>query len=162
MLMTTIICFEAATTRFFDQLSDDVPRDTLALRVVLFIAAGYFFLRELIQVIASLSLGVFSSWLFDTTNWLDMTVITLVTYCTVIMSTGKPLWLDGYDPYSAFRSCAAITKGVLWTAVIYFLKATRVDFAVFLNGVFFVLQRLVAFLLAVVVILIAFAQMFWM
>jgi hypothetical protein len=78
------------------------------------------------------------------------------------MSTGKPVITDGFDPYSAFRSTAAITKGVLWTAVIYYLKATRVDFAVFLNGVFFVLQRLVAFLLAVLVILIAFAQMFWM
>jgi hypothetical protein len=42
-----------------------------------------------------------------------------------------------------------------------FLKKTLVDFAVFVGGVFYVLQRLAAFLLAVGVILLAFAQMFY-
>jgi len=46
-------------------------------------------------------------------------------------------------------------------AAIYFLKSTQVDFAVFLGGVFYVVQRLFAFLLAVAVILLAFAQMFF-
>jgi len=65
------------------------------------------------------------------------------------------------DPYESFRTGTALTKGVLWTAVIFFLKSTQVDFAVFLNGVFYVVHRLVAFLLAILVILISFAQMFW-
>jgi hypothetical protein len=41
------------------------------------------------------------------------------------------------------------------------LKSTLVDFAVFVGGVFYVVQRLVAFLIAVGVILLAFAQMFY-
>ena len=61
-----------------------------------------------------------------------------------------------------FRTGTALTKGALWTAVIFFLKSTQVDFAVFLNGVFYVVRRLVAFLLAILVILISFAQMFWL
>jgi hypothetical protein len=81
------------------------------------------------------------------------------------MTTGNPVIIndspDAIDRYQAFRTGAALTKGVLWTAVIYFLKSTRVDFAVFLNGVFYVCKRLIAFLLAVAVLLIAFAQMFW-
>ena len=61
----------------------------------------------------------------------------------------------------AFRYGVAFTQGVLWCAVIYFLKSTLVDFAVFVGGVFYVVQRLAAFLLAVGLILLAFAQMFY-
>jgi hypothetical protein len=56
---------------------------------------------------------------------------------------------------------AAITKGILWAAVIAFLKSTMVDFAVFVGGVVYVVRRLAAFLTAVAVILLAFAQMFY-
>jgi Ion transport protein len=132
---------------------------------LLYAAVGYFFLREFIQVVASLTLGVFTSWLYDVSNWLDMLVISLVTSYSVIMALDTPVFTDvenwDGDDYQVFRTGTALTKGVLWTAVIFFLKSTRVDFAVFLNGVFYVVQRLVAFLLAVLVILLAFAQMFW-
>jgi hypothetical protein len=124
---------------------------------LLFVGASYFLARELIQVIALCSLGSFASWFYDTTNWLDMLVIILVFYFSVIMSMGPEAGVDS----DFFRSGVAFTKGVLWMAVIYFLKSTRVDFAVFLGGVFYVVQRLVAFLLAVGVILLAFAQMFY-
>jgi hypothetical protein len=167
MLMAIIVCFELATTRFIDDKVGTGGESIFGPLLLLFAAAGYFVLREFVQVLASLSLGAFSSWLYDTTNWLDLLVITLVTYYSVVMAVGKPVWADSDmededgDPYDAFRTGTALTKGVLWTAIIYFLKSTRVDFAVFLNGVFYVVKRLVAFLLAVLVILIAFAQMFW-
>ena len=168
MLVTMILCFELATIRFIDKLVD-VPLENNNLGpplVMLYITAAYFFLRELIQVTASLTLGAFSSWLYDTTNWLDVLVITLVTYYSTIMTIEEPQLVKqqiggNEDPYEAFRTGTALTKGVLWTAVIFFLKSTQVDFAVFLNGVFYVVQRLVAFLLAILVILISFAQMFW-
>jgi hypothetical protein len=171
MLMAMIVSFELASTRFIDELACQEPdKDTSVPLIVLFISAAYFFVREAIQVVASLTLGAFSSWLYDTTNWLDVMVITLVTYYSVIMAIGTPVIvrdsvdpcaMGEIDPYQAFRTGTAFTKGVLWTAVIYFLKSTRVDFAVFLNGVFYVCKRLVAFLLAVLVILLMFAQMFW-
>jgi hypothetical protein len=61
----------------------------------------------------------------------------------------------------AFRSGVAFTQGLLWVSIIMFLKNTLVDFAVFVGGVFYVVQRLLAFLLAVGIILLAFAQMFY-
>ena len=45
--------------------------------------------------------------------------------------------------------------------VISFLKSTQVEFSVFVSGVFYVVQRLAAFLLALLVILLMFAQMFY-
>ena len=148
----------------------DGEGDGVGFLIMLYIGASYFLIRELIQVIALCSLGALTSWFYDTTNWLDMAVITLVFYYSIIMSNPDPdpnaAWglgqTEGSDePGSAFRAGVAFTKGVLWLAVIYFLKSTQVDFAVFLGGVFYVVQRLVAFLLAVGVILLAFAQMFY-
>jgi Ankyrin repeats (3 copies) len=183
MYIALICCFEIATTNFIRELEleyppsginsslsfteiseDDMPREYDPSLYVLFVAAAYFFLREFAQVIASLALGVFTSWLYDTTNWLDSLVIVLVTYFSIIMTMGYPVTSNENDPntwFEAFRTGAAVTKGIMWIAVIYFMKNTRVDFAVFLNGVFYVCRRLVAFLMAVLVILILFGQMFW-
>jgi hypothetical protein len=171
MYIALIVCFEKATTTFIGWLedssstkSDHPPPIMLQSLAILFTGAIYFFLRELAQVIASLALRAFTSWLYDTTNWLDAMVIALVTYYSVIMTVGTPAIIDTNDSntyYEAFRTGAACTKGLLWIAVIYFMKNTRVEFAVFLNGVFYVCKRLVAFLLAVLVILIMFGQMFW-
>ena len=174
MLITMIVCFELASTNFIDQIVASGPLDSNLLSsplMMLYVTAAYFFLRELIQVIASLSLGTFYSWLCDASNWLDVLVITLVSYYNTIMVLGYSealsaptgvLTMEEDNDLGSFRTGTALTKGVLWTAVIFFLKSTQVDFAVFLNGVFYVVQRLVAFLLAILVILISFAQMFWL
>jgi len=164
MLMVLIICFEIATTNHIDHRfgANAKPESSvIGALIMLYVGASYFLARELIQIVALWSLGAFSSWFYDTTNWLDMAVITLTFYYSILMSAGStnnsyPGW--GNDQ---FRSGCAFTKGVLWMAVIYFLKSTQVDFAVFLGGLFYVVQRLVAFILAVGVILLAFAQMFF-
>ena len=70
------------------------------------------------------------------------------------MLTDEPLISN-----EAFRDGAAITKGILWMSVISFLKSTQVEFSVFVSGVIYVVQRLSAFLLALGVILLMFAQM---
>jgi ankyrin repeat protein len=161
MLLVIIICFEVATTKHIDARFSDADLDGSITEIgFLYVGASYFLARELIQVVALWSLGTLTSWFYDTTNWLDMAVITLVFYYSILMTgdiQGKNLGWGNNE----FRTGVAFTKGVLWTAVIYFLKSTQVDFAVFLGGVFYVVQRLVAFLLAVGVILLAFAQMFF-
>ena len=170
MLVTMIVCFEVATTRFVDQVVAEGQIENIKLLgsplVTLYVTAGYFFLRELIQVIASLALSAFGSWLYDPTNWLDVLVIALVTYYTSAMTLMDPQEfkneMHDYDDLGGFRTGTALTKGILWMAVVFFLKSTQVDFAVFLNGVYYVVRRLVAFLLAILVILISFAQMFWL
>ena len=174
MLVTMIVCFELSTTQFIDRELADSPQvynNINSPLVMLYVTAAYFFLREVIQVIASLALSAFGSWLYDTTNWLDVLVIALVTHYTNVMTLGGQYESlsdslngaenDNVDGLEGFRTGTALTKGVLWTAVIFFLKSTQVDFAVFLGGVFYVVRRLVAFLLAILVILISFAQMFW-
>jgi len=201
MLLTIIICFEMVTTVHIDFRFQDVamnatnatiPPNTDDLRPdnigdaepllgVLFLGAAYFLLREAMQIAALWSLGAVTSWFYDTTNWLDVTVILLVSYYSILMKiitvnqgeyfqvvNGTLTFDEDLVPPGAerlnrdtFRAGCAFTKGVLWMAVIFFLKSTSVDFAVFLGGVFYVVQRLVAFLLAVGVILLAFAQMFF-
>jgi len=58
-----------------------------------------------------------------------------------------------------FRSGTAISVIILWVKVMAFLRNVLIDFAVFVGGVFYVVRRLAAFLMALVIILIAFAQM---
>jgi hypothetical protein len=156
-LVALIVCFEIATRNHIDILFDPSTKNhTQGSLVVLFIGGSYFLLRELVQIISLLSLGSLSSWFFDTTNWLDSAVIFVVFYFTILMAGDTVLFSN-----EAFRTGAAYAKGVLWCAVIYYLKSTLVDFAVFVGGVFYVVQRLAAFMLAVCVILLAFAQMFF-
>ena len=71
------------------------------------------------------------------------------------MFTNTPISND------AFRSGTAITKGIMWMSVIKFLRSAQVEFSVFVSGVFYVVQRLAAFLLALSVILLMFSQMFF-
>ena len=134
MLLLIIACFERTTTfhidRRFYQESDEAPVVSLAL---LYVGALYFLARELIQIVALWSLGTLTSWFYDGTNWLDMAVITMVFYYSILMTGGDDWGVSD----EKFRAGCAFTKGVLWMAMIYFLKSTQVDFAVFLGGVLY-------------------------
>lgn len=59
-----------------------------------------------------------------------------------------------------FRAGVVYAQGILYMNVIVHLQSTYVDFAVFVGGVLHVVQRLTAFITAVGIILVAFAQMF--
>lgn len=179
MLMVIIICFSVASSEHIDYRFESSSSSSSILEdgsnqqqpkevegeeesaslwsgwiVALFIGGTYFLFRELVQMISLWSLGTFRSWLSDTVNWLDISVIVLVFYFSAAM-VNEELGSD-----NTFRTGVAFTKGVLWCAVISFLKSTLVDFAVFVGGVYYVVRRLAAFLLALGVILLAFAQMF--
>jgi hypothetical protein len=139
----------------------------LLCRFGLFVGSGYFLLRELTQLASLLGLGLgLGSWVYDTTNWLDVMVISMVGTFAALMSDPNEaeaaLFRDG--PWGihakSFRAGCAFTKMVLWVAVVYFLKSLSINFAVFLDGVVYVVKRLVAFLMAVACILVAFALMF--
>jgi Ion transport protein/Ankyrin repeats (many copies) len=158
MLLVWIVCFAVTSHNMINVRfsPDKFKNDTGAALVICFVASVYFFFRELVQAVSLISLGCFSNWWKDPTNWLDCSVIVLVTYYAVLMATGASVISD-----AAFRSGVAFTQGLLWVSIIMFLKNTLVDFAVFVGGVFYVVQRLLAFLLAVGIILLAFAQMFY-
>lgn len=158
MLIVMIVCFEITSENHINLFfAPETTADTshVAL-VILFVATVYFILRETIQIFSLASMGSLSNWWKDLGNWLDIGVIVLVTYYAIIMASASVVITN-----TAFRSGVAFTQGLLWVATIMFLKKTLVDFAVFVGGVFYVVQRLAAFLLATGVILLAFAEMFY-
>ena len=158
-LILCIVVFEITTGQTIDYLftqdtDDPSPLASKGLIWLTMVCGMYFLLREIVQIVSLLALGNFSAWVWDMGNWLDVCVILLVFFYCAIMLTGEPI-----ESPEAFRSGVAVTKGILWMSVISFLKSTQVEFSVFVSGVFYVVQRLSAFLLALVVILIMFAQM---
>jgi len=162
IFLVVLIVFFGLTTRnhidirFDPENAENTSKGALTM---VFVGAAYFLMRELVQFASLLSLGSLSSWWTDPANYLDISVIVLTFYYGILMldedSTHRGMSNSG------FRSGAALTQGILWVAIIVYLKSTLVDFAVFVGGVFYVVQRLVAFLIAVGVILLAFAQMFY-
>ena len=169
-LFSLIVCFAMTTRNHIDLRFDPANTENTSqvTLMMIFVGAGYFLLRELVQFASLASLGSLSSWWTDPANYLDMSVITLTLYYGFIMLNGDYNGTGDSDnnafvgvSNSTFRSGAALTQGILWVAIIVYLKSTLVDFAVFVGGVFYVVQRLVAFLIAVGVILLAFAQMFY-
>mmetsp|Transcript_3596 Transcript_3596/g.8210 ORF Transcript_3596/g.8210 Transcript_3596/m.8210 type:complete len:844 (+) Transcript_3596:184-2715(+) len=172
MYMLLIIAFEVASTHHIEVrfqttvLVEETILETL-FRYGLFVGSGYFLLRELTQLAALVGLGLgLGSWVYDTTNWLDVVVVSMVGTFAALMTDPRGLELGGVTAdlwgldNKSFRAGCAFTKMVLWVAVVYFLKSLSINFAVFLDGVVYVVKRLVAFLMAVACILVAFALMF--
>eukprot|EP00580_Thalassiosira_gravida_P013621 CAMPEP_0201681822 /NCGR_PEP_ID=MMETSP0494-20130426/51307_1 /ASSEMBLY_ACC=CAM_ASM_000839 /TAXON_ID=420259 /ORGANISM="Thalassiosira gravida, Strain GMp14c1" /LENGTH=904 /DNA_ID=CAMNT_0048165575 /DNA_START=19 /DNA_END=2733 /DNA_ORIENTATION=- len=164
-LVLVIVMFEIASGDTIDHLftrdndDPDVKQEPVAKWghiMMIFVSGAYFLLRETVQIISLLALGNLGSWLVDMANWLDVMLIFFIFYYGGIMVTNEPLVSN-----EAFRNGCAITKGIMWGAVIGFLKSTKVEFSVFVSGVSYVVQQLAAFLLALMIILLAFTQMFY-
>mmetsp|Transcript_12830 Transcript_12830/g.19456 ORF Transcript_12830/g.19456 Transcript_12830/m.19456 type:complete len:828 (+) Transcript_12830:242-2725(+) len=125
--------------------------------ILLILGAAYFMLRELIQILSLITLDNLSSWYTDVGNALDVTLIGVSLSSAFIMVLGEPENEEHMQSYQVFFS---IVTFIMWMSVLSFLKSTNIEFAVFVGGVFYVVQRLVAFMTALVIILMAFSQMF--
>lgn len=141
------------TDSIYRRFGDQPDNISMANLSALYIGAGYFLAREIIQMVSLISLKSFHIWVYDPSNWLNVIFIILVLYWTILMQTG------GGDN-NTFRVGSAVTVIVLWLKVLAFLRNMLIDFAVFTGGVFYVFRRLVAFLTALTIILVGFAQMF--
>lgn len=133
-----------------DASNDDIGSGRL---LPLYIGGGYFWVRAVVQIISLISLKSFNIWLYDPNNYLNVAVIFLVLFGTIRMDLGV-------ENIARFRIGAAVTVTALWLKLLAYLRNMLIDFAVFVGGVFYVLRRLAAFLTALTIILIAFAQMF--
>ena len=122
--------------------------------VPLYVAVVYFSAREITQAMSLGSLGLFHTWLWDFENWLDVIYISLILFWSIVMT------VEGLND-RVFQNGAAISMAVFWIMVLSFLQSIEVGFAVFVGGVIYVVKRLVAFLVALVIILIGFAQIFY-
>jgi ankyrin repeat protein len=121
--------------------------------IPLYLAASWFSLREVVQASSLASLGLFKTWLNDPSNWFDILYIFLILFWTITMST-QALSTE------AFQNGTCLTCAILYMASVLFLKNHFVGFAVFVGGLVYVVKRLWAFLVALVIILVAFSQIF--
>lgn len=51
--------------------------------------------------------------------------------------------------------------GLCWNQVLSYLRSILIDFAVFVSGLLFVMKRLVAFMICMLIMVVAFAQMYY-
>jgi len=159
-----------AVDRRFDE-EDDMYRGRVEHKflVPIYIGVAYFALRALIQVVSLLALGAFRVWLLNPSNWLDMVyIIILCTWGFMLRDDppGNPKNPDFNaeeyeDEDRRFRIGLTFFTAVIWMKFLAYLRNTYIDFAVFLGGLFYVVRRLVAFLISLCIILIAFSQMWY-
>ncbi|KAK1745711.1 ion transport protein [Skeletonema marinoi] len=121
--------------------------------VLLYLAASWFLLREIVQALSLASLGLFKTWVNDPSNWFDILYIFLILFWAVTMST------DALST-KVFQIGTCLTIAVLYTALVLFMKNHFVGFAVFVGGLVYVVKRLLAFFVALLIILVAFSQIF--
>ena len=154
-LIVVIVSYILNVVESLHMRTSDSPSDGIHVAYLspLYIGAGYFLFREIIQMISLISLQSFHIWVGDVNNWLNVVFIILVLYWSILMNTG-----GGDDVF--FRRGTAFTTIVLFLKLLAFLRNMLIEFAVFTGGVFYVIRRLVAFLTALVIILVGFAQMF--
>lgn len=155
VLVMIIVCYSYAVVRSIEKRFDVTNTGGNAIETTkllpLYIGGGYFLIREIVQVVSLISLKSFNIWLYDPSNYLNVAFVFLVFYWTIRMDIG-----EGDD--EVFRIGAAVSVTALWVKLLAYLRNMLIDFAVFVGGVFYVVRRLAAFLTALCVILIAFAQ----
>ena len=95
----------------------------------------------------------FPNRITDPDNWLDLVYISIIYTWTSVMATQA---LD--DVF--FQRCSAILVLVYTWKLLSFLKSILFGFAVFIGGISFVMRRLMAFSLSLIIILVAFALIF--
>eukprot|EP00804_Cyclotella_cryptica_P026134 CCRYP_013020-RB/>CCRYP_013020-RB protein AED:0.41 eAED:0.41 QI:1339/1/1/1/1/1/7/86/517 len=125
-----------------------------ALLSPLYIGAFYFLLREITQMISVREHTSLMAYLRDLENFFNLTFVFLISYYSVLMQTGL-----GDD--ERFRIGCAFTMGVCWNQVLSYFRSILIDFAVFVSGVLFVVKRLVAFMICMIIMVVAFAQMYY-
>jgi hypothetical protein len=155
VIITIIINYSYAVVQSIKLRFDDDPENDSnipsTVLLALYCGAGYFLIREIVQVISLISLKSFNIWLYDPSNYLNVAFVFLVLYWSIRMQFGS-------GDKNWFRIGAAVSVTALWVKLMAYLRNMLIDFAVFVGGVFYVVRRLAAFLTALCVILIAFAQ----
>mmetsp|Transcript_22110 Transcript_22110/g.51973 ORF Transcript_22110/g.51973 Transcript_22110/m.51973 type:complete len:586 (-) Transcript_22110:70-1827(-) len=141
---------DSVTSRFDG--GDGVVAPSLLIWV--WLGGCYFLAREVLQVISLISLKALHIWAYEPSNWLNVIYVILLFTWSGYMSTG------GADA-NAFRTGAAISFGFIWIKFLAYLRNILIAFAVFTGGVFNVMRRLVAFLMCLMIILVAFSRMWF-
>jgi hypothetical protein len=148
----SIAILESVDLRF--RYNPEDPRIEMKLLCPLYAGASYFLLREIINFVSLLSLGAISSWAYEPSSWLNILYVVAIYFWTFHMTMGT---LDR----DVFRLGSAVSIVVIWTKFLSYLRNMMIEFAVFTGGVFHVMRRLAAFLVCLIIILVAFSRMFF-
>jgi hypothetical protein len=92
------------------------------------------------------------AYLTDPENAVNLAFVFMTTYFTICMQTGM-----GDD--NRFRQGAGITIGLCYAQVLAYFKSISTEFAVFVSGLTYVTTRLLAFMVCLLIVVTAFAQM---
>jgi len=155
-LLTVLFVFTKLTIGSIDRRTDpDLENAVPSSKVApLYICAVYFLVREVIQLLSFIHLGLFHVWYKRGSNWLELSLIVILFYWAIVLNTGS---MD----LESFRTTAAMTLFFFWLNFLNFLRGLLVEFAVFVSGVLHVVRSLGPFMLALLIILLAFMQMFF-
>lgn len=120
----------------------------------LFIAAIYFLGREVTQMVSVRAQTTVFAYILEPENLLNLAFVFMTLTFAILMATGLG------DDHS-FRTGASITLAICYLQVLAYLKSILIDFAVFVNTIVYVSSRLAAFLVCLLITVIAFAQMWY-
>jgi len=143
-----------------DVISNKEQVDKIAdVPLALIIFGAAFFLVKQISMGISLSgtskfKSVLTFWFRDSGNIVEIITFSLVLV-TLIIIRRFPTNFE----ITSMANFFALSTGFFWLSIIWLLKLTYVDFAVFVGGIIHVGANLVAFLTTVGIILFAFTQM---
>ena len=135
-LLAIIVFFTLGINQSIDiraGASGDKHRVDGYIIIILYVCAAYFVTRELVQIIALWSLGLFKTWLKSPTNWLDVTmIIILLTFAYIMendISSSSPSFIPIIDDYdSAFRVGATFSIGIFWASTLSYIKNVNIEF----------------------------------
>jgi hypothetical protein len=127
---------------------------SFALLSPLYIGSFYFLTREITQFISVKESMSITGYIGDPENFLNLAFVFLISFYSVMMNTG---W--GND--ERFQIGCAFAIGISWLQVLAYLKSILIDFAVFVSGVIFVMKRIFAFMVCTLIMVVAWAQMYY-
>jgi hypothetical protein len=145
---------ESVDLRFEEEHVKPNPVVSWEFLMLLYFGAFYFLFRELIQILALISLKPLHIWAYEPSNWLNVVYIIVIFFWTIRMTTGN-------GDKDGFRTGAALCIIIIYAKLMIYLRNMSIDFAVFTGGVFHVMKRLAAFLLCLIIILVMFSRMFF-
>ena len=158
VILALIVMFEISSNNVIDDRlgQEGTPVGRIEpFAIAIMSGAGYFFLREVVEVISLINMGNFESWIRNFFNWIDIGMMFLTMFLGASMINYS---LVGPE---LFRKLSTATKGILWIILLRGVKDSFVGFAVFWGGVGYVMARLVTFMVALGAVLVAFAMAFF-
>ena len=128
VILALIVMFEISSNNVIDDRlgQEGTPVGRIEpFAIAIMSGAGYFFLREVVEVISLINMGNFESWIRNFFNWIDIGMMFLTMFLGASMINYS---LVGPE---LFRKLSTATKGILWIILLRGVKDSFVGFAVF-------------------------------